>query len=381
MQVGNLFNVAIVMAAIYVALSCVCSFINEQIAAFLRLRGEKLYTGILNMVFGNKTLVDAIVNHPLIDSASNNQRGIYNSLKPSNRPSYIEARNFSLAFWSAIAGDPGSAGPSIPELQRVVDNARQALDASDAANPERTTLQARADQAQAVLDAAKRAKQSSVAIADAEDAAEAARSTATAATEAAKAAATPENLSAAQAATKAAVEAQEALAFLRQLSTAPTELVSDLQVAAQHIPDPKLRTSLASLFATAGNDYDALLKATDDWFNAQMQRVSGWYSRQSQYILIAIALLVVAIPGIDSIDLAQGLYVSPALASIADAVVSAYPSPAPASGIGVFRSSDRGSRETERHCSGSLEQSRYYEIVSSRHRHLVTGEDVGGLGG
>jgi hypothetical protein len=67
----------------------------------------------------------------------------------------------------------------------------------------------------------------------------------------------------------------------------------------------------------AGNDYQSLLKATDDWFNAQMDRVAGWYRRQSQYMLIVIAAVVVLLTGVDSVELAQRLYANPSVAAAA----------------------------------------------------------------
>jgi hypothetical protein len=313
MQVNNLLNVAIVMAAVYIALSCVCSSINEQIASLFRLRGEKLYTGVLNMVFGNKAFVDALFSHPLIDSASNNARGFYNPFKSKeNRPSYIDARAFTLAFWDSVSANAGKVGADAKALRAEAD--RLEAKAKSAANPaaapgEADQAQLRATQATSIADWAEGADKVVQVRTDAIDALRTA----------AKAGAARES-------------AEATLALAQQLVTAPADLLANLRAAAQRIPDPSLRSSLSALFVGAGDDYTKLLKATDDWFNAQMERVSGWYTRQAQFILIAIAAVVVILTGIDSIELAEGLYGSPSLAATADLVSKQYSSAAQGAG-------------------------------------------------
>ena len=77
---------------------------------------------------------------------------------------------------------------------------------------------------------------------------------------------------------------------------------------------------------TAGDDYEKLLKATDAWFNAQMDRVSGWYRRQTQYVLIVIAGIVVIGTGLDSIEIGKQLYATPiALSAAAASIQGAFP--------------------------------------------------------
>jgi hypothetical protein len=233
-QIGSILDVAIVLAALFVVLSCVCSFVNEQIAALLSLRGQKLFVGVLNLVGGAAPLAEAIFAHPLIDASSNDKAGIYRK-NAANRPSYVDARNFSMAFWqSLIAG---------------------------------------------------------------------------------KAAALPGGVPAAQAATAATAVVTEPKAFL-----------DALRQSAQVVPNDSLRASVSSLLISAGDDYEKLLKATDAWFNAQMDRVSGWYRRQTQYVLIGIAALVVIGTGLDSIEVGKHLYATPiALSAAAASIQGAFP--------------------------------------------------------
>jgi hypothetical protein len=230
-QIGSILDVAIVLSALFVALSCLCSFVNEQIAALLSLRGQKLYLGILNLVSGTVPLVDAVFAHPLLDASSNDKSGIYRK-NALNRPSYVDARNFSMAFWQSVLAGKAALPAGVP---------------------------------------------------------------------AAGAAATA-------------------------IVTEPKVFLDAVRQNAQAIPDESLRASVSSLLVTAGDDYEKLLKATDAWFNAQMDRVSGWYRRQTQYVLIGIAAIVVIGTGLDSIEIGKHLYATPvALSAAAASIQGAFP--------------------------------------------------------
>jgi hypothetical protein len=227
---ATLLEIAIVLAAIYVSLSCLCSAINEQVAAFLQLRGKTLYDGVLNLVVGEAKIADAVFAHPLIAAASNDPDGKPDPAK-SYRPSYLDARNFSMALWQSVQqqAQQGTAG----------------------------------------------------------------------------------------AAAAAAVNA-------------PAQLMTDLQASVDGLRNAQLKSSLSALIAAAGNDYRQLLAATDGWFNAQMDRVSGWYKRQTQWILAVIAVIVVLVSGIDSVEIAKVLYYDQGLRQTAvDAIAKAVPTPAP----------------------------------------------------
>jgi hypothetical protein len=193
-------------------------------------------------VGGAAPLAEAIFAHPLIDASSNGQAGIYRTSVP-NRPSYIEARNFSMAFW-------------------------QSLLAGNAVFP------------------------------------------------------APPSTIAAPSSALAATTAMVATAVV----TEPTAFLAAVRQNAVLIPNDALRASVASLLVTAGDDYEKLLATTDAWFNAQMDRVSGWYRRQTQYVLIAIAAVVVIGSGLDSIEIGKHLFATPiALSAAAAAMQSAFP--------------------------------------------------------
>jgi hypothetical protein len=231
----QILDVAIVLVAVYATLSCVCSWIQERIASALSLRGWGLFRGIAQLT--DDALATQIFNHPIVASNSSDpDREVQPDLKGfarfrnvswSRPPSYLDARNFSSAFWQVLTaahlpGLPAAAAQTLP-------------------------------------------------------------------------AATP------------TADAAQALAQL--VVGAPTAALQHLESAVQTsatLPDA-LRLQVLSLLSAAGNDYTKLLATTDGWFNAQMDRVSGWYKRQTQWIIVVIALAVVTVSGVDSLDIVRVL--------------------------------------------------------------------------
>jgi hypothetical protein len=179
---------------------------------------------------GQVSLAEGIFKHPLITAARNDKNGKPDYSKPY-RPSYLDARNFSLALWQTV------------DQQQTGDAA--------------------------------------------------------------------------------------AIADMLEPSSA---LFADLASRVDTLDNPDLRKALSALMQQAGNDYQQLLAVTDGWFNAQMDRVSGWYKRKSQYIIAALSLVVVLVSGLDSIEIATRLSGDPAMrsqfaASVAQTVTPTAPQP------------------------------------------------------
>ena len=57
----------------------------------------------------------------------------------------------------------------------------------------------------------------------------------------------------------------------------------------------------------AGNDVDKLKKSLEDWFNSAMDRVSGWYKRWSQVVILFLGLGITVALNADSIALGDSL--------------------------------------------------------------------------
>ncbi len=266
-QFTNLLDVAIVLAAIYIALSTISSFIYEQIATLFQLRGRKLYLGIVNLVT-IRSLADAIFRHPAIDTTVNDKGGIQNRPGSPNRPPYIDPHNFAVAFWDELANYIEADHPALQRAQRAVDEAAH-LPPSDAAT-------ARQRAAQELLQMR-----------------------------------------------TAAANNQNGTGVMSDAAH-----FEDLRQAVELLDAGDLKSNLLPIVALAQNDYSKLLTATEAWFNRQMGAVEGWYTRQARYAAIPIALLIVCITGLDTFELAQRLYTAPAVVSAAAGqLISAYRRP------------------------------------------------------
>lgn len=205
---GKAIDTLIVITAVYAGAATVVSFVNEAVASLLQTRGKLLKAGILHLVFHWSDIVDDIYEHPLI------QAGTSNFGRPGV-PSYVDARNFSLAFWQRLQDSLGGADQQ------------------------------------------------------------------TAAT----------------------------------LAAAPSKLVADLQQRVAAI-DPStpgagpLKSTLGTMLTRAEGDYEKLLTLTDDWFNRQMDRISGWYRRKMQWWILALSFLLAFMFSIDTIRIATYLNAS-----------------------------------------------------------------------
>lgn len=122
---ASLIDVAIVVIGVYIGLSVLASWIQEQIAALTKLRGNQLYRGIVSLLANSATLADAVVKHPLINAAADKDKDQVNP-----RPSYVEARNFSLALWQSVHETLGAgAGPAAANATGLPHELLAAIDA------------------------------------------------------------------------------------------------------------------------------------------------------------------------------------------------------------------------------------------------------------
>jgi hypothetical protein len=78
--------------------------------------------------------------------------------------------------------------------------------------------------------------------------------------------------------------------------------------------DTKLKESLQSLFLVAGRDAKKFTIAVEGWFNATMDRVSGWYKRFAQKWMIVLGFILAAVLNVDTIHIVRELSTTPNLA-------------------------------------------------------------------
>lgn len=72
-------------------------------------------------------------------------------------------------------------------------------------------------------------------------------------------------------------------------------------------PDSAVRRSLEAVLDESIHDYDQAKARVEKWFDDTMNRVSGWYKRRSQWVVLGIATVLVIAGNADSVMLAQAL--------------------------------------------------------------------------
>ena len=68
-----------------------------------------------------------------------------------------------------------------------------------------------------------------------------------------------------------------------------------------------------ALASKANGDYRAFVKAIEDWYDDHMDRVSGWYVKQTQVVLICIGLVIAILWNVDTLRVARALSCNAAL--------------------------------------------------------------------
>ena len=80
----------------------------------------------------------------------------------------------------------------------------------------------------------------------------------------------------------------------------------------EKLPDGSLKRSLVALIRDAQGDRDQLRAGIEAWYDATMDRASGWYKRRAQKFLLIIGLLLAVSLNADAIQVATSLWHSPA---------------------------------------------------------------------
>ncbi|MDX1910649.1 MAG: hypothetical protein SFV22_04140 [Saprospiraceae bacterium] len=68
--------------------------------------------------------------------------------------------------------------------------------------------------------------------------------------------------------------------------------VAGLQGAIANLPEGKLKSFLQQTLTEAGNDIQKFKDQLELWYDTTMDRVTGWYKRQAQVILMGIGLVI-----------------------------------------------------------------------------------------
>jgi hypothetical protein len=89
------------------------------------------------------------------------------------------------------------------------------------------------------------------------------------------------------------------------------EALRKVDQSIQAIPSKRVQEALTGLLHGAQGDAVAFRRATEQWYDDHMERVSGWYRRRIQKVLWVLAILVALTLNADSLQIGKQLWVDP----------------------------------------------------------------------
>jgi hypothetical protein len=89
-----------------------------------------------------------------------------------------------------------------------------------------------------------------------------------------------------------------------------------LRTAVAATPNESVRRALLPLIDSAGDDLEAVRRNIENWYDAVMDRVSGWYKRRTQITIAFIGLALAAFMNVDTIGVARYLNTSETIRSV-----------------------------------------------------------------
>lgn len=302
---SSILEAAIGLIFIYLLLSLICSVINETIATALNQRGKNLFEGIKNILNDPKFtgLAQQIYTHGLVDGISQEAS---NPGKPNRLPSYMASRTFALALLDVLAsqGVEESWKDIVSQREAALTAAKTKFEAS----PGDTGLQQIFDEAQAALGKAQWLLQKAGEARQAHDQAKRAAQEVTGPTDFDKL-------------RLASAKLKKALVIGRALAVEFPDPLANIQKAVYNLPEGHTKESLLILIdktkretafvpseiIAAGHQLERLQENIEQWFNDTMDRVSGWYKRWTQRVVLAISIFLVFAANADTLMLAKRL--------------------------------------------------------------------------
>jgi hypothetical protein len=91
------------------------------------------------------------------------------------------------------------------------------------------------------------------------------------------------------------------------LPAGSTNPLKPLRDAIGNINNAEVKRALITLVDAAGNDVSKARENIEAWYNSAMERVSGWYKRRAQLIILALGFLVVVAINADTIAITTSL--------------------------------------------------------------------------
>ncbi len=89
--------------------------------------------------------------------------------------------------------------------------------------------------------------------------------------------------------------------------------INQFKTAIAQIPNEPLKKSLLPLLGGVEQDLNEARKRIEQWYDDSMERVSGWYKRKSQVIILVLSIIITILFNADTITIVKKLYTDEAL--------------------------------------------------------------------
>lgn len=300
---SSILEVAIGVIFVYLLLSLICTAINEFISTLINKRGKYLFEGIQNLL-NDPTftgLAQRVYNHGLIDSTSKLAK---DPNKPVRKPSYIASKTFALSlldilgsctvadscqkYYDRRKAEYDEAGKNVkknsrsPEFQQLFNHADAALKKAD-------DMLKKAEKVREAYAELKKVEEKGTDSGD------------------------YENLKIWRS------KFEKALTLGRELAIEFPDQLENIQTAVSSLPEGYAKQSLLVLINKAKHDaalvgtkinaaedqMQKLQENIEQWFNDGMDRVSGWYKRWTQKIILGISIVLVLVGNVDTFMLVK----------------------------------------------------------------------------
>jgi hypothetical protein len=93
-------------------------------------------------------------------------------------------------------------------------------------------------------------------------------------------------------------------------SATPTDAIEEMRTAVTNLPKGfAARESLLTLIQQSNGSIATLQRSIEEWYDAQMGRISGWYKRWAQFVLFVVGLGVALVLNLDTLQIGHTLWV------------------------------------------------------------------------
>lgn len=94
--------------------------------------------------------------------------------------------------------------------------------------------------------------------------------------------------------------------------------------ATQTLPNARLAKMVRFAIGNSGGDLDKARQFLENWFNATMDRVSGWYKLETHTIIFWLSFVMCVLLNVNTVVIAQSLYLSPSLRKAVEVSAQTY---------------------------------------------------------